>query len=171
MRFVAAEDERDERGPWFNDSQTELTRKVICEGRSAELGDGEAAGGDNERGGGKFRCGAAYAKTSGGIALDLNVARVQDDFHAGVLALGKEHVEDGAGGVVAKELAKSFLVPGNAVAIDQLEEMSGLIERERGLDEVRISGEKAVGTAVNIGEVASAAAGDEDFAAGLRVVF
>ena len=75
----------------------------------------------------------------------LEVARVHDNFNAGALAFSEEHVENGAGGVVAEELAESFLVPGNAVAIDEFEEVGGLIERQRGFGEVRIGERKRSG--------------------------
>lgn len=171
MRFLATEDEGNQRRPRLDDAKTELPGKIVGKGRCAELGDGKAAGGDDESVRYEFASGAEHAETSGGIAIDLDVACVRDQFAAAARALGKEHVENGAGRVVAKELAKGFLVPRDAVAIDEFEEMAGLVERERGFGEVRVGGEKAVGRAVNVGEVASAAAGDEDFAAGLRVVF
>ena len=106
-----------------------------------------------------------------GIALDSNVVRVQDDIHTAALALGKEHVENGAGGVVTEELAEGLLVPWDAVAVDEFEEVRGLIESECGFGEVRVVGEEAIGRAMNVGEVAAATSGDEDFAAGLGVVF
>jgi hypothetical protein len=72
--------------------------------------------------------------------------------------------------VVAKELAEGFFVPGDAVAIDELNEMARLVEGERGFGEVEIIREKVRWGAAEVGEVASTAAGDEDFASGLAIV-
>ena len=86
-------------------------------------------------------------------------------------AFGEQHVEDLTGGVIAEELAERFLVPLDSVALDEFEEVLWLVEGERGFCEVRVCGDEVFRAAVDIGEVASAAAGDEDFAAGLGIVF
>jgi len=62
-------------------------------------------------------------------------------------------------------------VPGDAVAVDEFDEVAGLVEREGGLGEVGILGEEVFGAAVEVGEVAASAAGDKDLAADLAVVF
>jgi len=107
--------------------------------------------------------------------LHGEVARVIEELDAAAqlgrpLALGEQHVEDVVRGAVAEELAKGLLVPGNAETLDQLEKVPRLVEGERGLGEVGILREEVGGRAVNVGEVAAAAAGDEDLAARLRVV-
>ena len=87
------------------------------------------------------------------------------------LAFGEEHVEDLAGGMGAKELAECFLVPLDSVALHQFEEVLWLVESECGFGEVWVFGDEVFRSAMDVGEVASASAGDEDFAAGLRIVF
>jgi hypothetical protein len=82
-----------------------------------------------------------------------------------------EHVDDLPGGVIAEELAQRLLVPGDSVAFDKLQKVSGLIERQRGLGEVGIGRDEVLRRAMDIGEVATASAGDENFSARLRVVF
>ncbi len=58
----------------------------------------------------------------------------------------------------------------DVVAFDQGDEVGGLVACERGAGEVRVGGEKAIGGCVYVGEVAAAAAGDDDFRADLARV-
>ena len=75
------------------------------------------------------------------------------------------------GGAVAEELAEGFLVVGDAVLLDQGDEVGGRVAGERGLGEVGVGGEEVIGAGVEVGEVAAASAGDEDFFAGAVGVF
>ena len=70
------------------------------------------------------------------------------------------------GGAVAEELAEGLLVIGDAVLLDQSDDVCGSEAGERGFGEVRVGGEEVFGAAVDVGEVAAAAAGDEDLFAG-----
>ena len=85
------------------------------------------------------------------------------------MALGTlafEHGDDVVGGAVAEELAEGLLVVGNAVLVDEGDEVGGGVAAEGGLGEVGVVGEEVLGAGVEVGEVAAAAAGDEDFLAG-----
>ena len=88
------------------------------------------------------------------------------DARVGLGALGQQHVEDVVGGAVAEELAEGLLVPGDAVLFDQREEVLRGEAGERGLGEMRVGGEEVFRRGVAVGEVAAAAAGDEDLLAG-----
>ena len=90
---------------------------------------------------------------------------------AGFGCFGEQHVEDVVGGAVAEELAEGLFVPGDAVFFDESDEVGGRVAGERGLGEVGIGGEEIFRAAVEVGEVAAASAGDEDFLAGTRGVF
>ena len=68
---------------------------------------------------------------------------------------------------VAEELAEGFLVVGDAVLFDERDEVGGGVAGEGGLGEVRVGGEEVFGAGADVGEVAAAAAGDEDLVAGL----
>jgi hypothetical protein len=81
-------------------------------------------------------------------------------------ALAQQQVEDVVGGAVAEELAEGLLVVGDAVLLDQGEEVLRGVAGERGLGEVRVGGEEVFRRGVEVGEVAAASAGDEDFLAG-----
>ena len=80
-------------------------------------------------------------------------------------ALGEEEVEDVVGGARAEELAESFFVPGDAVLLDEGEEVERGVAGEGGFGEVRVGGEEVFGGGVEVGEVAAASSGDEDFLA------
>ena len=70
------------------------------------------------------------------------------------------------GGAVAEELTEGLLVPGNAVRLNQREEVPRSEAGEGGLGKVRVGGEEVFRGGVAISEVAAAAAGDEDLLAG-----
>ena len=90
---------------------------------------------------------------------------------AGGAAFCFEHVENVARGAIAEELSQSFFVIGNAVFLDQRDEICGSVAGQRGLGKMRIGREEIFGLAVEVGEVAAAAAGDEDLLADAVGVF
>ena len=88
------------------------------------------------------------------------------DLGVGFGALAEEEVEDVVGRAVAEELAEGLLVVEDAVLFDQRDEVLRGVAGEGGLGEVWVGGEEVFGAGVEVGEVASAAAGDEDLFAG-----
>ena len=97
-----------------------------------------------------------------------NVANIaiENNIHAGGTAFGFEHVHDLARGMVAEELAEIFLMEGNAVFFDQGDEIRRRVARQGRLCEVRIGRQEIFRTAVEVCEIATASAGNEDFSAG-----
>ena len=93
------------------------------------------------------------------------------DADVGVGALASSRVRMSLGGAVAEELAEGLLVLGDVVFFDQGEEVRRGEAGERGLGEVGVGGEEVFGAGVEVGEVAAAAAGDEDLLAGAVGVF
>jgi len=85
-------------------------------------------------------------------------------------AFREQKIEDGVSRMIAEELAECLFVIGDVVFLDEFNEMARRVERERGLGEVWVGGKKAARLAVNVGEVAAASAGDEDFTAGQAAV-
>lgn len=156
--------EGDERGTAVFDGDTELARDIVAETGCADFGNGEPSGGDDESGRGVEGVAGGDGECAAGIvAADFLNVDGDEDAHASVLALAHEHVDDLLRGAVAEELAQGFLVPGDAVAFDETDEVGGRVTGESGLGEVGIGGEEVVGAGVQIGEVAPATAGDEDF--------
>src|SRR5208337_4580492 len=164
-----SEDERDEAGAGRDDFQAELAGEVVAKGGRAQFGDGESAGSYHERCGDVF--GGVAEDYELRIARDLDDLAVQDDLYAGGAAFGFEHVGDVAGGVVAEELAEGFFVIGDAMFFDEGEEVCGGVACQGGFGEVGIRGEEILRLAMNVGEVAAAPAGDEDFFADAVSVF
>src|SRR5690606_857968 len=74
---------------------------------------------------------------------------------APVIAFRAQHVDDPFGAVVAEELTAMLLVPGNAMAFDEVKEITRAIGRERGAAKVRIAGNELPGSGTDIGEVAA----------------
>jgi len=157
----AIEDEGNEGGTRGNDVMAELAGEVVTEGGGSHLGDGEAAGGDDEDGSAKF--GGIGAKEEFGGAPDFGDACVDEDLDVGGATSGFEQVDDFGGGIVAEELAESFFVPGDAMFSDESKKIIGRETGEGGFGKVGIGGEEIFRCCVNVGEIAAAAAGDEDF--------
>ncbi len=91
---------------------------------------------------------------------------VQNDADLGGVAFALEHGGDVVGGAVAEELAEGLFVIGNSMRFDETDEIGGRVAGERGFAEMGIGGEEVFGAAMEVGEVAAASAGDEDFLAG-----
>ena len=89
----------------------------------------------------------------------------QPDLHLAAGAFVEQQLDDLARGAVAEELAQRLLVPGDAVTLDQVEEILRGVAAERGLHEMRVLREVAIGRGAEIGEVAAATARDQDLLA------
>ena len=110
----------------------------------------EAAGG----------CGGFSPTTDGG---DLDVAA---DVYFRFAAFFFEHGDDLLRGAIAEELAESFFVVLDAMLFDEGDEVFWREASEGGFGKVRVRAEEVFGFGADVGEVAAAAAGDEDFFAG-----
>jgi hypothetical protein len=73
--------------------------------------------------------------------------------------------------VIAEELTERFFVIGDFVFFDEGDEIGGGVSGQGGFGEVGILREEIFRLAINIGEVAAASAGDEDFFADFFGVF
>jgi hypothetical protein len=155
----AVEDEGNETRASGNDLVSKLTGKVVAKGSGAHFGDGEAAGGNDENGGPKFR--ELGAQNEFGGSLDFADSCVQEDLHLGGAAFGFEHASDFGSRMVAKKLAESFLVKGDAVFPEESNEIGGCEAGERGFGKVRIGGDEILRRGANVGEIAAATARNE----------
>ena len=146
---------------------------VVADAGGAHLGDGEAAGGDDDGVGGYVSAGGVDEEAVGfGVGgRDRFDCGAGAGFDVGGDAFGFEHDDDLLRAAVAEELAEGFFVEGDVVLLDEGNEVAGGVAREGGAGEVRIFAEVVVGGDVGVGEVAAAAAGDKDFAAYTFAVF
>jgi hypothetical protein len=97
--------------------------------------------------------------------LNFLYSCVQENLDACVATLGFEHVGDVLRGAVAEKLAESFLVIRNAMPFYQRNKIRRRVAGQRGFGEVFVGAEKIIGAAMDVREIAAAAAGDEDFLA------
>ncbi len=91
--------------------------------------------------------------------------RVAADFNSSVAAFLLEHGRDVARRSIAEQLAELLLVVGDAMFFDEAHEVGGSVAGERRFGEMRIGGKEILRAAVQVGEIAAAAAGDQDFLA------
>jgi hypothetical protein len=97
--------------------------------------------------------------------VNFGDAGVEEHLDVRGTAFGFEEVGDVRGGVVAEKLAESFFVVGDTMLFDESDEVSWSEAGEGGFGEVGIGGEEIFGSGVKVGEIAAAAAGNEDFLA------
>ena len=148
--------------------KAETAGEVEAEAGGADLGYGQAAGGDDERLG--FERAVVGLEVEAVGARDVGHFGLEADGGARGVAFGEEHGDDLAGGAVAEELAEGLFVPGDGVTVDEVDEVLRGVAGEGGAAEAGIVGPEAVGVGMQIGEVAATAAGDEDLFAGLAGV-
>jgi hypothetical protein len=151
--FVRTELQWNQRWARLDDLQPEASGRVVGEPGCAELRDRWAAGGEDEG----RRLGAADAEAAIGM-LERVCARTEPQIDAALRAFGEQHRDDLLRRAVAEELTERLFVPGDAVAVDQSDEVFGCVTAERGGGEMRVRREEAVRGGVDIGEVATAAA-------------
>ena len=133
---VLAEGQRHETGAEIGQPQTELPGDAVAEVARAEFREGQSAGGHDERRGGEFpRAGAHAERTGSGHLLHLHAAA---DLNVGAGAFGEEKIDDFPRSCVAEELPEFFLVPGDAPAFDQREEIGRRVAGQRGAAEVAV---------------------------------
>src|SRR5438552_13570586 len=82
--------------------------------------------------------------------------------HSAARAFRLEHRDDVERGAVAEELAELLLVVGDAVTLDETDELRRRVACERRAAEIRVLRQKVRRPRVDVREVAPAAAGDAD---------
>lgn len=166
QRLVLAERQRHQRRPRRDDGKTERARQLVGEPGGADLGNAGTAGGDDQRRRNGARLAERNAERPVGVRhLADGVAKAQ--LHVSLRALIAQHRHDLPSRAVAEQLPQRLFVPGDAVAIDQSDEVLRPVAAQGRLGEMRVLRQEAFGRGVQVGKVAAAAAGDEDLLAGL----
>jgi hypothetical protein len=147
----------------------ELAGEVVPERSGAHLGDGEAAGGDDEDGSAKF--GGVRAENKFRSAANFGYASVENDLNLRGPAFAFEQIGDFRGRIVAEELAESFFVVGDAMLLDERDKIRGSVARQGGFGEMGIRGGEIFRRGVKVGEIATSAAGDKNLFADAVGVF
>src|SRR5690606_6938419 len=162
----AAEGQRHQPGAGGQQLVSEAARDLIAEAAGAHAGNRQAAGGDHQRGAVEQPLRGLYAKTIC-AAFDVLYAAVGADLHAGGGTFVQQHSYDLLGGDIAEQLAQFFLVIGDAVPLDHVDEVGRRVAGQRRFAEVRIGREEIAGCGAGIGEVAATATGHQDLLADL----
>lgn len=129
----------------------------------ADFWNGEAARGDDQDRSAKLGGVGSHCKLGG--VLNFPDSGVEKKLGACIAALGFEHVGDVLRGTVAEKLPESFLVVRDAMFFDQRDEVRRGIAGERGFCKVFIRANEIFRAAVDVREVATSAAGDENLLA------
>jgi hypothetical protein len=141
----------------------ELPGQLVAESAAAERRDRQSAAGDHQR---LRRHRTAVGRQREALAaLDAIDPAIGLDTHVRCGALVEQHPHDQLGRLVAEQLAELLLVVGDAMALDQRDEVGGRVARQRRLAEVRVRRQEVLRADVQVGEVAAPAAGHEDLLA------
>jgi hypothetical protein len=146
-----------------------LTGKIVTEGSGAQFGDGEASGGDNQGRSSEF-CTSSFYDESPGM-VDFEDLFTEEDLHASVAAIGSQQADDILRGAIAEKLPQRFFVIGDAVLLDDCDEIRRSEAGQSRFGEVRIRRNEIFGAAMKVGEIAAAASRNEDFFADLASAF
>ena len=162
--FLPAQRQRHQSGPRLDHLQPEFARQIIGKAGRAHLRDRRAAGGDDERRGGRG------AVPHGDAILAVGVADVADrvgerDLHPAPIAFVLQHRDDLLGRSVAEELPERLFVPGDLVRIDQRDEIRRRVATERRFGIMRVGRDIAIGCGVDVGEIAPPPARNQDLLA------
>jgi len=160
----SAQRQGDESGACRQHAMAELARELVCESGRTHARYRKAAGRDDERRGGE------RSRVRGDVKQRFVAPHPGDratgqDPHTGGSAFIEQHAHDLFRRVVAEQLAELLLVPGDAVALDEFDEIIRRVARQRGLAEVRIRRQEIRWRRSGIREIAAAAAGHQDFLA------
>jgi len=166
LAVAFAKDERNQRGARGLDSQSELAGQIVAKRRGADFRDGQASGGDDQAG--RVETDALCLHCE--LVLICVLAHffdfcVEQNFHSSIAAFLLQHGNDVTGSSIAEQPAELFLVIRDAMFFDEANEVGGRIARECRLGEVGVGRKKIFGGGVEVGEIAAAAAGDQDFLA------
>jgi hypothetical protein len=89
----------------------------------------------------------------------------EKDLHSGAAAFRFEHICNVFRGAIAEELPERFLVVGDAMLLNECDEICGRVAGQGGFREVFVCGDKVFGPAMDVGEIAAASTGDENLLA------
>ena len=159
--ILRAEQQRHQPRPSFTDRQPELSRQVISESGGAHLRNRQAAGGHDQRRSAKFVFPCPHHELVG--PRHLLDCSLREQLNSRLAALLFQHVQNVLRGAIAKKLAQSLLVIRDAVFLDQGDEIGRGVAGQRRFGEVRIGRDEVFRRAVDVGEIAAAAAGDKNF--------
>ncbi len=145
---------------------TELAGDAVAAVAGAGRRQRQPAGGDDQAWGGEI---AERGRDHEGVLMDDRVdAAGGRDLHPGGGAFAHKEGDDDLPGAARRRTRlrpRLLLMVGDAMALDLAQEVLGAEARQRRGAEVRVGREVVLRAGVQVGEVAAAAAGDQDLAA------
>ncbi len=158
-----------QRCPRRKDAQPELLRYFIAKRRGAQAWHRQTAAGDDQllrlnRAAVKLQCIAAF------IARHAEHFTAQPQGDIALVTFGQQQIDNLLGGVVTEELAQGFLVPGDPVAVNQIDKIPLGITRQRRFTEMRIVRQIRRRFGVEIGKVTAATTRHQNFTSRLFAV-
>ena len=161
--ILQIEHQRHQPRPRLHNVQPELTRDLVAKTGRANLGNRKSPGRNHQRWRTKLIRFRAHHELS--PTLHLADAAVQKYPHPGRPALSLQQVRNIFRRAVAEQLSQRFLVIRDAMFLHQGNEVRGRVTRQRGFREMRVRGEEVFCLAINVGKIATSAAGDKNFLA------
>ena len=153
--------QRHQRRARRDDRDVELLGDAVAEIGRADLGDGQAAGRDDQR----------IAVHGPAVAINFIAIGVPDRLdgaglpalYTALRAFGQQHLDDVFGRAVAKQLALVLLVVRDAVLVHQRQKVARRVTRQGGAAKARVFAQEVGRRGAGVGEIAASAAGDADF--------
>ncbi len=168
---VGRERQRDERRPRLDDARGRSVARGDTRSRSRRSSGSTGRRSRRRRAWRRWRrdrrSRSRNRSSSRSMAVDVDRPHPRD---AARVAFGDEHRDDPLARVVAEQLAAVLLVPRDAMAVDERDEVARRVARERRRRERRIAGQEVRRADVPVREVAAAAARDADLLGELRGV-
>ena len=153
------ERQRHQRRARRHDLEAELLGDLVAESARSHFRNRRAAGRDHQRAAAKLALIGHHDKAVF-VFRDRGDAHAQPQLRMGLAAFLQQHVDDLPRRAVAEQLPARLLVPGDAVALDQRDEVALGVAAQRRTAELRIVRQKIRRAGVQIGEIAAPAAGD-----------
>ena len=139
---------------------------MVSEGGSPHLGDRQPSGGDHQRVTGEIPLWAIEGKAAVVPRSDLADIGIAAQYHAPLFAFVYQRVSDRFGPLIAEHLPGGFFVPGEAVGFQQRQNIPGGEAGQGAFYEVGVGAQEVFWRGFQMGNVAAATAGDEDFFTG-----
>ena len=144
---------------------TELARDFVAEAARAHARNRQATARDHQRGRAEGVDVSAIEMKCRIFVAHTRHRATRLDAHAGRCAFVEQHAHDLLRRIVAEQLAEFLLVIGDAMALDQRDEIGRRVARQRRLAEMRIRRKEIRRRRAGVGEIAAAAAGHQDLLA------
>mmetsp|Transcript_39157 Transcript_39157/g.91835 ORF Transcript_39157/g.91835 Transcript_39157/m.91835 type:complete len:346 (+) Transcript_39157:489-1526(+) len=155
--------QRHQRGAWLDDVMAESRRQAQAPVAGADLGDRQATGCDDDASGAHQALGSVELKAAARVRPDVRHAAGLPARDAAGFAFPDQQLDDLFAGVIAEQLALVLFMEGDAMRLNQLDEICRRVAGQGGAAKSRVVGQKVGRADFTIREIATPTAGDTDF--------